>query len=83
MPKFQSMPYVVEAVRAKEYGIMELQDGPTVVHAGDWLVTKEDGTQLIMSNGVFRHTFTPVNEEAEKAMIEPLEPGKGHSTYKF
>ena len=68
MAKFRKKPVVIDAVRIPERFVVGTREGTMTGEPGDWLLTGIEGEQYPCADGIFRKTYEPVDEEAEKML---------------
>jgi len=68
MPKFRKKPVVIEAIRIREQVAISTLEGTLIGNAGDWLITGVVGEKYPCADAIFRETYEPVDEEAEKLL---------------
>lgn len=66
MAKFRKIPVIIDAVRIKKEMTIDTLEGLMKGCAGDWLLTGVDGEQYPCKDSIFRKTYEPADEEAEK-----------------
>lgn len=70
MPKFRKKPLVIEATRLTRPVLVETLEGYMSGKPGDWLITGVRGEQYVCRDDVFRETYEPCDEEAERLLGE-------------
>jgi hypothetical protein len=66
MPRFRKRPVVVEAVLLTRSVLIETPEGVMRGEPGDWLITGVNGEQYPCKADVFRKTYEPADEEAQR-----------------
>ena len=76
MPKFRKKPVVIDAVQAVERQEIRTLEGVMVADPGDWIITGVANEKYPCKDDIFRATYMPVDEEAERALKGlPYGPG--------
>ena len=65
---FEKKPVMVEAVRLHTHRLLKTPEGTMEGKPGDWLITGVEGEQYPCKDSVFRKTYRPVNELAQRMM---------------
>jgi len=66
MAKFRKIPVIIDAIRIKKEMTIDTLEGRMNGKAGDWLLTGVDGEQYPCKDSIFRKTYEPADEDAEK-----------------
>lgn len=68
MAKFRKKPVVIDAVPVEVPVIFETLEGVMNANPGDWIITGVKGEKYPIKDHIFRETYDPADEEAEKLL---------------
>jgi len=70
MAKFRRKPALVDAVRIQKEMLIETLNGIVKAKPGEWLITGVRGEQYPCDDEIFRETYEPADDAAEKIFRE-------------
>jgi len=76
MAKFRKKPVVISAVRILEKTQITTREGTLKGYPGEWLITGVEGEVYPCGDEIFRKTYEPVDDEAQKLWDMEVHPKK-------